>query len=251
MVLDMFRLDGRVAIVTGANTGLGQKMCVALAEAGCVVCGVARRSCDETKALIKEGMFFEIIKDLSDLSNAKSIVDIATEKFGHVDILVNNAGVILREEAINVKIEDFDYVMNVNLKMPFLLSQEVARHAVAASRPAKIINIASMLSFQGGINTVSYTASKHAIMGITKNLANEWAKYNINVNAIAPGYMATNNTQALRDDEERSNQILGRIPAQRWGTNDDMMGAVVYLASSASDYVFGETICVDGGWMAR
>lgn len=251
MILDLFKLDGKVAVVTGANTGLGQKMCIALAEAGAVVVGVARRSCDETKALIEEGKFFEVIADLSVLSNAKYVIDSAIKIAGHVDILVNNAGMILREAAIDVKIEDFDYVLNVNLKMPFLLSQEVARHAIEDGRGAKIINIASMLSYQGGINTVSYTASKHAILGITKNLANEWSKYNINVNAIAPGYMATNNTQALREDKERSEQILGRIPAGRWGLNDDMMGAVVYLASDASSYVHGETICVDGGWMAR
>ncbi len=251
MILDLFKLDGKVAVVTGANTGLGQKMCVALAEAGAKVVGVARRSCDETKALIEDGKFFEVIADLSDLSKAEYIIDEAIKIAGSVDILVNNAGVILRESALNVKIEDFDYVLNINLKMPFLLSQQVARRAVALEKPAKIINIASMLSFQGGINTISYTASKHGILGITKNLANEWSKYKINVNAIAPGYMATNNTQALRDDEDRSQQILGRIPAGRWGLNDDMMGAVVYLASNASDYVFGETLLVDGGWMAR
>ena len=251
MILDLFKLDGKVAVVTGANTGLGQKMCIALAEAGAKVIGVARRSCDDTKAVIENGRFFEVIADLSNLDNAKYVIDEAIKIAGKVDILVNNAGMILREAAIDVKIEDFDYVLNVNLKMPFLLSQEVARHAIKDNRGAKIINIASMLSFQGGINTVSYTASKHAILGITKNLANEWSKYNINVNAIAPGYMATNNTQALREDKERSEQILSRIPAGRWGLNDDMMGAVLYLSSAASNYVHGETICVDGGWMAR
>jgi len=251
MILDLFKLDQKVAIVTGANTGLGQKMCVALAEAGCKVCGVARRSCDETKSLIKEGYFSEVIADLSDLSNADYVVDMAIKQFGRVDILVNNAGIIKREDAINVKMEDFDQVLTVNLKMPFLLSQACAKHFIDSGKGGKIINIASMLSYQGGVRVVSYTASKHAIMGMTKALANEWSQYNINVNAIAPGYMATNNTQALRDDEKRSQEILDRIPAGRWGLNDDMMGAVLYLASDASNYVNGETINVDGGWMAR
>lgn len=251
MVLDMFKLDGKVAVVTGANTGLGQKMCIALAEAGAFVVGVARRSCDETKALIEDGRFAEVIADLSDLNNAKPVIDEAMKIAGKIDILVNNAGMIHREAAIDISMDNFDLVLNVNLKMPFLLSQEVARHAIEMKKGAKIINIASMLSFQGGINTVAYTASKHALMGVTKNLANEWSPYGINVNAIAPGYMATNNTQALRDDEARSAQILSRIPAGRWGVNDDMMGAVVYLASDASNYVYGETICVDGGWLAR
>lgn len=249
MILDLFKLDGKVAIVTGANTGLGQKMCVALAEAGANVLGVARRDCDETATLIGE-KFKSFICDLSILDNAKKIVDEAISLYGKVDILVNNAGVILREDAVNVKMEDFDYVLNVNLKMPFLLSQEVAKHFIE-QKSGKIINIASMLSYQGGIRVVSYTSSKHAILGMTKALSNEWSRYGINVNAIAPGYMSTNNTKALRDDEKRSEEILSRIPQGRWGLNDDMMGAVVYLASDASNYVNGETINVDGGWMAR
>ena len=250
MVLDLLKLDGKVAIVTGANTGLGQKMCVALAEAGAYVCGVARRSCDETKTLIEDGKFFEIIADLSIMSNAKIIVDKVMEKYKRVDILVNNAGMIIREDAINYKEDDFENLYKVNEKMPFLLSQEVA-NIFMKQGGGKIINIASMLSFQGGVRVIGYTASKHAILGITKALANEWAKYNINVNAIAPGYMATNNTSNLRSDEQRSNEILNRIPAGRWGTNDDMMGAVLYLASDASNYVHGTVLCVDGGWMAR
>lgn len=250
MILDMFKLDCKVAIVTGANTGLGQKMCVALAEAGAIVCGVARRSCSETESLIEKGKFYEIIADLSITGNASYIVNEVMKKYGRVDILVNNAGMILREDSINVKEEDFDLVYTLNEKMVFLLSQEVAK-VYMKQGGGKIINIASMLSFQGGIRVVSYAASKHAVAGITKALANEWAKYNINVNAIAPGYMETNNTANIRNDENRYNEILGRIPAARWGINDDMMGAVVYLASDASAYVNGHTLCVDGGWMAR
>lgn len=251
MILDLFKLDGKVALVTGANTGLGQKMCVALAEAGAKVVGVARRSCDETKALIKDGFFKEVIADLSLIEHGEKIIKDSIECFGQIDILVNNAGVIKREDAINVKIEDFDSVLKLNVEMPFLLSKLCARHFLARGVGGKIINIASMLSYQGGVRVVSYTASKHAILGITKALANEWSKYNINVNAIAPGYMATNNTKALRDDETRSQEILNRIPAGRWGLNDDMMGAVVFLASDASSYLNGETVNVDGGWMCR
>ncbi len=250
MILDLFKLDGKVAIVTGANTGLGQKMCVALAQAGCNVVGVARRSCEETQAMIEDGKFFEVIADLSVMSNANLIVEKTLEKYGRVDILVNNAGMILREDSVNVTEEDFDKVYNVNEKMVFMLSQRVAKEFIAQGH-GKIINIASMLSFQGGIRVVGYAASKHAVAGMTKALCNEWAKYNINVNAIAPGYMATNNTKNLRDDEKRSEEILNRIPAGRWGLNDDMMGAVVYLASDASNYVNGHILCVDGGWMAR
>jgi 2-dehydro-3-deoxy-D-gluconate 5-dehydrogenase len=250
MILDLFKLDGKVAVVTGANTGLGQKMCVALAEAGAKVVGVARRSCDETKSLIKEGYFSEIIADLSDLKLAKEIIDKTIELYGRIDILVNNAGMILREDAINVDISDFEKVLTLNTEMPFLLSQEASKHFIKQGK-GKIINIASMLSYQGGVRVVSYTASKHAIAGITKALSNEFAKYGINVNAIAPGYMATNNTQALREDVKRNQEILDRIPAGRWGLNDDMMGAVVYLASDASNYVCGEILNVDGGWMCR
>lgn len=250
MILDKFKLDGKVAVVTGANTGLGQKMCQALAEAGAYVCGVARRDSSETKALIEDGKFYEIIADLSVMSNASYVIDKVIEKFGRIDILVNNAGMILREDACNVEEEDFDKVYNLNEKMPFLLSKCAYPYFVKQGG-GKIINIASMLSFQGGIRVVSYTASKHALAGITKALANEWAKYNINVNAIAPGYMATNNTLNIRNDDKRNQAILERIPQERWGTNDDIMGAVVYLASDASSYVNGHILCVDGGWMAR
>ena len=168
-----------------------------------------------------------------------------------MDILVNNAGTIRREDAINYTEKDWDDILNLNLKTVFFLSQKVAKEFIEQKTCGKIINIASMLSFQGGIRVPAYTASKSAIMGITKALANEWAKYNINVNAIAPGYMATDNTKALREDEKRSEEILSRIPAGRWGTKEDMAGAAVFLASSASDYVNGHTLAVDGGWLAR
>ena len=253
MVLDLFKLDGKVAVVTGANTGLGQGMAVALAEAGAKVVGVARRSCDETKGLIEQsgGSFAEVIADLSDMEMIPKIISQAVESFGRVDILVNNAGLIKRCDAIEFTEEDWDSVIQVNQKMVFFLSQAFAKKLIEQGDGGKIINICSMLSYQGGIRVPSYTASKSAVMGLTKAMANEWAAYNINVNAIAPGYMATNNTAQLRSDSDRSEQIIDRVPAGRWGTPDDMKGAVVYLASDASAYVNGFTLAVDGGWLAR
>jgi 2-deoxy-D-gluconate 3-dehydrogenase len=179
------------------------------------------------------------------------VVEQAVAAAGKIDILVNNAGIIRREDALNFSEQDWDDVMNINSKSLFFLSQQVARQFIAQGKGGKIINIASMLSFQGGIRVPSYTASKSAVMGLTRLMANEWAKHGINVNAIAPGYMATNNTEQLRNDESRSEEILGRIPAGRWGVPDDMMGPVVFLASSAADYVNGYTLAVDGGWLAR
>lgn len=253
MILDQFSLKNKVAVVTGANTGLGQGMCIALSQAGAKVVGVARRDCNETKALIEEfgGDFFEIIADLSTTEPIDKIVTESKNKFGKVDILVNNAGIILREDALNVTEEDWNKVLDINLNVVFFLSQAFAKEFVAQGEGGKIINVASMLSYQGGIRVPAYTASKSAILGITKALANEWASKNINVNAIAPGYMATNNTKQLRQDADRSESILDRIPAGRWGTPDDMMGAVVYLASNASNYVNGFTLAVDGGWLSR
>lgn len=253
MVLDLFKLDGKVAIVTGANTGLGQGMSVALAEAGAKVVGVARRSCDETKTLIEQsgGSFAEVIADLSDMEVIPKIIDEAVKAFGRVDILVNNAGLIKRCDAIEFSEADWDSVIQVNQKMVFFLSQAFAKKLMEQGEGGKIINICSMLSYQGGIRVPSYTASKSAVMGLTKAMANEWAAHNINVNAIAPGYMATNNTAQLRSDSDRSEQIIERVPAGRWGTPEDMKGAVVYLASDASAYVNGFTLAVDGGWLAR
>lgn len=253
MILDLFKLDGKVAVVTGANTGLGQGMCVALAQAGAKVCGVARRSCEETKKIIENngGEFLEIIADLSSTEPIERIINEACEKFSHIDILVNNAGIISREDAINVTEEDWDKVININEKVVFFMAQAFAKKYVEQGTGGKIINVASMLSYQGGIRVPAYTASKSAILGLTRALANEWAEKNINVNAIAPGYMATNNTAQLRNDSNRSEDILARIPAGRWGTPSDMAGAVVFLASEASSYVNGFTIAVDGGWLAR
>lgn len=251
MILDKFRLDGKVAVVTGSNTGLGQGFCVAFAEAGAKVLGVGRRDSEDTLAMIGTDKFAYVIADLGDPGCAGAIVQKAKEIYGQVDILVNNAGIIRRDDSLNFTEKDWDDVMNVNLKTLFFLSQAAAREMVAQKSGGKIINVASMLSYQGGIRVPSYTSSKSAVKGLTMTLANEWAKYGINVNAIAPGYMETNNTVALRNDPDRSKSILDRIPAGRWGTPEDIMGAGVFLASPASDYVNGFTVAVDGGWLAR
>ena len=251
MILDKFRLDGKVAIVTGSNAGLGQGICRAFAEAGALVAGVSRRPSTETEQLIGGDKFYNIIADLSSTAVIPEVVQKTLQRYGRIDILVNNAGIIKRQDSIEFSEENWDSVLNVNLKTVFFLTQAVARQFIAQGTGGKIINIASMLSYQGGIRVPSYTASKSAIRGVTMTLANEWAKYGVNVNGIAPGYMATNNTQALRQDEERSTDILARIPAGRWGTPEDLEGAAVFLASAASDYVNGFTLAVDGGWLGR
>lgn len=250
MILDMFKLDGKVAIVTGSNTGLGQGICKAYVEAGAKVVGVSRRPSTETAEMLGEN-FYNVIADLSSVEVIPKIIEETLAKFGRIDILVNNAGIIKRQDSIEFTEEDWDTVLNVNLKTVFFLTQAVARQFLKQGNGGKIINIASMLSYQGGIRVPSYTASKSAIKGITMTLSNEWAQHGININAIAPGYMATNNTQNLRQDEERSADILSRIPAGRWGTPEDLQGAAVFLASAASDYVNGFTIAVDGGWLGR
>ncbi|MGT8855668.1 2-dehydro-3-deoxy-D-gluconate 5-dehydrogenase KduD [Enterobacter sp. 186315] len=253
MILDSFTLSGKVAIVTGCDTGLGQGMAVALAQAGCDIVGVNRKNPEETAAQIAAlgRRFLAIRTDLGVQENIAGVVAQAVAEMGRVDILVNNAGTIRREDALTFSEKDWDDVINLDLKSVFFLSQAVAKQFIRQGQGGKIINIASMLSFQGGIRVPSYTASKSGVLGITRLLANEWAAHGINVNAIAPGYMATNNTQQLRDDEQRSQEILDRIPAGRWGLPADLQGPVVFLASSASDYVNGHTLAVDGGWLAR
>lgn len=253
MILDSFKLDGKVAIVTGASTGLGQGMSIALAEAGANIVGVDYVEMPDTQARI-EGLgkgFLGIVANLMTIEPIDGIIEAAVEKFGRIDILVNNAGIIRRENAIEFSEKNWDDVMNINVKTVFFFSQAAAKQYIKQGTGGKIISVASMLSFQGGIRVPSYTASKSGVMGITRAMANEWAKHNISVNAIAPGYMATNNTAPIRADEERSAAILDRIPAGRWGTPDDVMGPVVFLASGASDYVNGYTVAIDGGWLAR
>lgn len=250
---NLFNLNGKVAIVTGTSRGLGKAMAIALAKAGANIVGVGVSDMSETKEEIQKigRQFLEIKADLTNTKSVDKIVSETVKKFGGIDILVNNSGTIRREDAINYKEKDWDDILNLNLKTLFFLSQKVAKQFMKQETGGKIINIASMLSFQGGIRVPAYTASKSGVMGLTKALANEWAKYNINVNAIAPGYMATDNTKQIREDEKRSQEILDRIPSGRWGTPEDLAGAVVFFASKASDYVNGHTLAVDGGWLAR
>lgn len=249
----MFDIKDKVAIVTGANTGLGQAICVAYAKAGAKVLGVARRSCAETKAKIDAigGIFNECTADLSSTTPIDNIIKTAIDLYGTVDILVNNAGIIKRVDAVDVTEEDWDSVINVNQKVVFFLSQAFAKVVFAQNKKGKIINIASMLSYQGGIRVPAYCASKSAVIGFTRSLCNEWASKGINVNGIAPGYMETNNTEQIRSDSKRNDAILERIPQGRWGRPEDIAGAAIFLASEASDYINGFTIAVDGGWLAR
>ncbi|MDQ0250255.1 2-deoxy-D-gluconate 3-dehydrogenase [Sphingomonas kyeonggiensis] len=247
-----FDLSGKTAVVTGANTGIGQGIALALAAAGADVAAVGRTPAQETVEKVRAlGRRAEIISaDLSTIEPVGRVVDEAVDKLGGVNILVNNAGIIRRNDSLDFTEEDWDAVVDTNLKSVFFLCQAAGRHMVA-NGGGKIINIASMLTFQGGIRVPSYTASKSGIGGLTKLLANEWAGKGINVNAIAPGYIATNNTAALQADETRNRQIMERIPAARWGSPEDMGGAAVFLASSAADYVQGHILAVDGGWLAR
>ncbi|WP_206860290.1 2-dehydro-3-deoxy-D-gluconate 5-dehydrogenase KduD [Lysobacter changpingensis] len=247
-----FSLQGKVALVTGANTGLGQGIAVALAEAGADIAAAGIRAPRETEEKVRAlgRRFVAIEANLSSVEPIGRVVRETLDGLGGLHILVNNAGLIRRADAVDFTEKDWDDVMNVNIKAAFFMAQAAGRHMIA-SGGGKIVNIASMLSFQGGIRVPSYTASKSGIAGITRLLANEWANKGINVNAIAPGYMATDNTAQLRADEARSAEILGRIPAGRWGTPADLGGAAVFLASSASDYVNGAILPVDGGWLAR
>ena len=248
----MFDLTGLVAVVTGANTGIGQSLAIAMARAGADVVLVGRSPADGTAEEVRRcGRRAELITaDLSTIAPVQDIVDRTLGEFGRLDILVNNAGIIRRADSLNFSETDWDAVIDTNLKSLFFLSQAAARYMVDQGS-GKIINIASLLSFQGGIRVPSYTASKCGVAGLTKLLANEWAAKGINVNAIAPGYIATNNTAALQADETRNRQILERIPAGRWGKPSDLDGAAVFLASSAADYVHGHVMVVDGGWMGR
>lgn len=254
-VLDLFRLDGRVALITGASRGLGQAMAVGLAEAGADIAGLDRTpDCNETCAQVEAlgRRYLNLSIDLLSASKddlARVVQDVVAG-LGRVDILVNNAGIIRRAPALDYSEADWDDVITINLRAVFFLSQAAGR-AMAAQGGSKIINVASMLSFQGGILVPSYTASKSAIAGLTHALANEWAPLGINVNAIAPGYMATDNTAPIRADAVRSESILARIPAGDWGTPEDLKGAVVYLASDAARYVHGAILPVDGGWLGR
>ncbi len=247
-----FSLEGKVALVTGGNTGLGQGIAVALAQAGADVAVAGIQPPTETIAAITSlgRRCLAIEANLISIEPVERVIRETIEGLGALDILVNNAGLIRRADAVDFSEQDWDDVMNVNIKSAFFISQAAGRHFIAQGR-GKIINIASMLSFQGGIRVPSYTASKSGIAGITRLLANEWASKGINVNAIAPGYMATDNTAALRADEDRNKSILDRIPAARWGTPEDLGGTAVFLASSASDYVNGAVLPVDGGWLAR
>lgn len=251
--MNPFDLSGRVAMVTGANTGLGQAIAVGLARAGADIVAVGRSAPTETAGLVEaEGRSFHAVS--ADLSSTAPIADVvarAIDAAGRIDILINNAGIIRRADSLDFSEADWDAVMDTNLKTVFFLSQAVARTWVADGRGGKIINICSMLSFQGGIRVPSYTASKSGLAGLTKLLACEWASKGINVNGIAPGYFATNNTEALRADEGRNRDILARIPAGRWGDPSDLSGAAVFLASEAAAYVHGTVLAVDGGWLAR
>jgi len=252
-VLESFRLNGRVAIVTGASRGLGAGMALALAEAGADVALVAR---GDTSTLARDiaalgRKSVTIALDIGEPGAAEQVVTQTVAALGHADILVNNAGIIRRESFLEFSEADWRDVLNVNLDAAFRLSQQFARRLVAEKSPGKIIHVTSMLSFQGGVRVASYTAAKSALNGLTKLMANELAIHGINVNAIAPGYMATENTSALRADASRNATILDRIPAGRWGTPGDLAGAVVFLASPASNYMHGFTLAVDGGWLAR
>jgi len=250
--MSMFDLSGRVAVVTGANTGIGQAIALALAGAGADIAAVGRTPAEETAENVRAmGRRVEIIgADLSSIEPVDRIVATTLETLGGLDILVNNAGIIRRADSADFTEADWDAVIDTNLKSVFFLAQAAGKHMIANGR-GKIINIASMLSFEGGVRVPSYTASKSGVGGLTKLLANEWAARGINVNAIAPGYIATHNTDALRADPERNAAILSRIPAGRWGDASDLGGAAVFLASSASDYVDGHILAVDGGWLAR
>ena len=251
--LSAFSLEGKRIMVTGANTGIGQGIAVSIARAGGTVIGVGRSAMDETAALVEaEDATFEARScDLGDHAAAGAMLGRTWSESGPIDGLVNNAGIIRRADAMDFSEDDWDAVMGVNLKSLFFLSQAFARKVTETRRSGRVVNVASMLSFQGGIRVASYTASKHGVLGVTRLLACEWAAKGINVNAVAPGYIVTNNTTALRADADRNTAILARIPAGRWGEPSDIGDAVVFLLSKASQYMHGAVVPVDGGWLAR
>jgi 2-deoxy-D-gluconate 3-dehydrogenase len=253
MILDQFKLNGKTAIVTGSARGLGQAMAVGLAQAGADIALVDLLDMADSKAQIEKlgRRCIAVTADLSKKDCVDGIVKQTVDQLGGIDILFNNAGIIRRAPITEFTEKDWDDVMNINLRTLFFLSQAVARVMIKQGRGGKIVNTASMLSFQGGILVPSYTASKSAVMGLTRLLGCELAPHKINVNAIAPGYMATDNTKALRENPERNKAILDRIPAGRWGKPEDLQGIAVFLASPASDYMQGYTVAVDGGWLAR
>ena len=249
-----FGLAGKVALVTGASRGIGRALAMGLAQAGAkVVCASSRiGGSEETVSQIKKtgGEAAELAADLSDTDAVMALAESAQGVFGEIDILVNNGGTIYRSPAVEFPLDQWQHVLQVNLDATFLLCQQIGKKMVARNH-GKIINIASMLSYSGGITVPAYTASKHAVAGLTKALANEWGQHNVQVNAIAPGYIRTDNTQALQDEPERSTEILKRIPAARWGETSDLQGAAVFLASAASNYINGHVLAVDGGFLAR
>jgi 2-deoxy-D-gluconate 3-dehydrogenase len=248
---EMFSLEGKTAVVTGATRGLGQGMALGLAEAGADIIGISYLPQKETQKEVEAlgRQFFDINADLSIQDELATVVKDAISKTGKVDILVNNAGIIRREQAENFSDRDWDDVVNVNLNAVFRLSRDFGKHMIGNGF-GRIVNVASMLSFQGGLKVPSYSATKHGVAGLTKSFANEWGSKGINVNAIAPGYMVTDNTAPLRADKNRSDYITSRIPKGEWGTPEDLKGPVVFLASEAGRYVNGHILCVDGGWMS-
>jgi 2-deoxy-D-gluconate 3-dehydrogenase len=254
LILDQFKLRDRVALVTGASTGLGAAIAIALAEAGAQVsCHGNTRSpastCDQIESA--GGVAYALTGDLSKAETAQDLISQTLDRFGRIDILINYAGTIRRAPAVDYSDDDWTAVIEVNLSSVFRLSKLAGKQMIESGRGGKIVNIASLLSFQGGITVPAYAASKGGVAQLTKALANEWARHRINVNAIAPGYMRTTNTAALQADETRNRQILERIPAGRWGEPEDVAGAAVFLASSASDYINGHVLVVDGGWLGR
>jgi len=253
MILDEFKLDGKIALVTGANDGIGQAIAVGLAEAGADIAAVHRSDITATQRQVEAlgRRFFSVKADLSKMASVDLVYQAVMDHYGRIDVLFNNAGAIRREDSENFSEQDWDDVMDLNVKVLFFLSQRVGKQMIEKDIAGKIVNTASLLSFQGGIRAPSYTASKSAVKGLTMTLANEWAKYGINVNAIAPGYIATKITTALRNDSQRAQDILCRIPAGRWGTPEDFKGIAVFLASPASAYINGYTVAVDGGWLGR